>query len=259
MKIKFYFGLLFLGLAGALSAQQPEADKAMPAFVKEFSNLAQEDRESFGLLRSKAQEYFGQDRVFESLEKLHEAAKIFENDPAVWNLRGACYVKLRSFEQAKESYERALAIEENNLGVLFNLAEMDFVTANWKGASEKFGNIAKKISGEVDGPLEGQALSLQRLALFKKLLCEYKLGNEESARKIAEDHWDNFDDTPFTNYSKAALALFEGDEEKGNEWLASASRVFGREGEIDNWQDTLIEIGLVRSLYSSAQDPARAQ
>lgn len=259
MKIRFYLGILLLGTATMLTAQGPQAEKPIPEFVKEFSNLAEKDREQFGLLRAKAQEFFGQKRIFESLEKLHEAEKIFKNDPAIWNLRGACYVELRKFEEARESYQKALAIEENNLGVLFNLAEMDFVTARWEGGSEKFGNIVKKISGEVDGPLEGQALDLQRLALFKKMLCDYKLGKEDAAQKIAEDHWDDFDDTPFTYYSKAALALLEGDEETGHGWIRSAIRVFGSAQAVGNWQDTMIEIGLVKSFFGNSEDAAATE
>lgn len=258
MRIRTYFGMLCLSIAPLVHAQVDSGQTSVPDFVKEFSNLAEDQRAEFGLLRQKAQQFFVQERIFESLEKLHEADKIFSDDPAISNLRGACYVKLRKFEEAGESYLKALALEPENLGVIFNLAEMDFVTKKWEDSSEKFSEIASNITRRSDGPLEGQMLDLHRLAVFKKILSDYKLDRKDAAKKLAEEHWDDFDDTPFTYYSKAAFAYLQGDEDGGLEWIQSALRVFGGAEKVANWQDTMIEAGLLRSFYGGEEKDAAA-
>jgi tetratricopeptide (TPR) repeat protein len=249
MKIRIYLSLFLLACSPFAGAQVIQAEQPTPEYVKEFSNLAKEKREEFGLHKSKAQQFFRQKRTFECLDQVYKANQIFEKDPSIWNLKGACYVEMRLFEKAREAYEEALSIDDRNTGVHFNLAEMDFVTKDWAEASEKFDQLMERMESQSDGPLEGPLLGLQRLALFKKMLSEYKLGNEEEAKQLAKENWEDFDDTPFTYYSKAALELFKGNEEEGKKWIQSAVRVFGGFEEVGNWQDTLIEIGLVKSFY----------
>ena len=242
------FGLLVLP---SFSQETGEEEKVRetPEYVARFTNLSEEKRQAYGEHKGKAETYFRQKRTFESLEQIHQASKIFDEDPSLWNLQGSCYVEFRSFKKAQAAFRRALALDDRNTGVLFNLAEMDFVTKNWKGCVEKMSLLMERLEEGSDGEMNQGALELHQLALFKKMLAMLKLGQKEEARQLAKDNWEDWDDTPFTYYSKAALAYSEGDEEEANRWIMSAIRVFGGANQVANWQDTLIEFGYLRSFY----------
>ena len=172
----------------------------------------------------------------------------------MWNLKGSCYVEFRSFAKGREAFQRALALDPDNSGILFNLAEMDFVTKRWKDCVAKMDALSAQLLEDSNGEPNEQVSQLQRLALFKKMLALIKLGKNSEAREVAETHWQDWDDTPFTYYSKAALDYSEGNEEEANRWLMSAVRVFGGLDKVANWQDTLIEFGYVRSFYGGDDD-----
>lgn len=254
MKLSTLSLSLLFALASPLLSQEPEAAPQMNAIMQAFSNLPKEKRMEYQEHRAKAEQYFGQKRTFECLEEIYKGIKIFDQDAALWNLQGSCYVEFRSFEKAKESFRRSLALQKENTGVLFNLAEMDFVTKNWKGASAKFGSLSEALKKKVQGEMEGPLLELHQLALFKKMLSEIKLGNLAEAEAIAKNNSEEWDDTPFTYYSKAALAYHADDQEAGNDWVMSAVRVFGGMQGVANWQDTLIEIGYIKSFYGGEKD-----
>jgi tetratricopeptide (TPR) repeat protein len=236
------------------SIESEDGQKAVPAFVAKFGNLPEEDRKNYGEHKLKAEQYFRQKRTFEALDEIHQALAIFDEDPAMWNLLGSCHVEFRSFEKAREAFQRAIALNPGNTGVLFNLAEMDFVTKQWKDCVEKMKKLIVNLEEMSKGEMSEPALQLHHLALFKQMLSLLKLGQEDEARKLAEDNWEDWDDTPFTYYSKAALAYFEENEEEANRWIRSAVRVFGGLEQVANWQDTLIEYGYVRSFYGGDSD-----
>ena len=240
----------------AFSQEKVEAEKVaeIPAYVTKFTNLPQEKREEYGGFKLKAEQFFRQKRTFESLDEIHKAQKIFDEDPSLWNLQGSCYVEFRSFNKARKAFRKAQAIDPNNTGILFNLAEMDFVTKNWKGCAQKMTELMGKLKENSGEEMTGGTLDLYRLALFKKMLSQLKLGQKDEARQLAKDNWEDWDDTPFTYYSKAALAYSEGEDQEANDWINSAVRVFGGLDRVANWQDTMIEVGYVRSFYGGDEN-----
>lgn len=241
---------IVLGILGGTAFSQKEEKEAneVPAFVAKFGNLPEEKRKAYGEHKIKADQFFRQKRTFESLDQIHQALAIFDEDPSAWNLLGSCHVEFRSFSKAKKAFQRAMALDAGNNGILFNLAEMDFVTKQWKSCSEKMMTLAKRLEEE-GGEMPESSLSLHRLAIFKSLLSELKLGNEQKSREMAKEYSLDWDDTPFTYYSKAAFAYFEDDGEEANRWINTAVRVFGGVEQVANWQDTLIEFGYVKSFY----------
>lgn len=249
--------LLGVSLSPVLAQEDgalPEEKAEIPAFVAKFTNLPEEKRRSYGEHKLKAQQFFRQKRTFEALDQIHQALEIFDEEPAMWNLQGSCHVEFRSFDKARQAFQRALALDPKNSGVLFNLAEMDFVTKQWEDCIEKMGTLTKRLEENSEGELSGNILQLHHLALFKSMLAHLKLGQEDEAREVAESNWDDWDDTPFTYYSKAALAYHTEDEEEASRWIMSAVRVFGGLEKVANWQDTLIEYGYVKSFYGGDEE-----
>ena len=207
-----------------------------------FLNLPEESRNEFIKHLSEGNRLFQQKRVFETLEELDKAAKIFTDSPEIYNLRGSCFVEMRSFDKALDQFEKARALTKDNASIDFNVAEVYFVTKEWQKSHDLFVKILKQIPpGNI---------ALGRLAEFKILLCKKKLGKQDEATILAEKY-DFLDDSPFYYYAKAALAYDEKDLIKAEEWLAMAGRIFQDPNVLAPWQDTLVEYGYIKSFYGS--------
>jgi Tfp pilus assembly protein PilF len=241
--------LLFLGLPlQGQDEQAPAAAAGVEAKVtaelspnqQAFLNLPEESRKTFIKHIEEATRVFQQKRIFETLEELEKAAKIFKDSPELHNLRGSCYVEMRSFEKALAEFHKALAFAKDNPSVEFNIGEVYFVTKEWQKALDIFEKIIKKLPPE--------NLALGRLVEFKMLLCLNKLGKKDEVTILSEKY-DFLDDSPFYYYAQAALAYEAQDLIKAEEWLARAGRIFQDPNVLAPWQDTLVEYGYIKSFY----------
>ena len=243
--------LFALFLVCPLSAQEPNKElevKDLLPSQRAFLNLPEDSRKEFARHFGEAAKYFQQKRVFETLEALYEAEKIFDQSAELLNLRGSCYVEMRAFDKASAAFEEALKINPSNASIRFNVAEVLFVTKQWQEALDTFTEILSQIP-------EGNT-SLSRLVEFKILLCKMKLGMDEDVIILAEKY-DFQDDSPYHYYAKAALAYENGELLEAEEWLARANRIFADPNIIAPWQDTLVEFGYIKSFYGD--DPAVAE
>lgn len=249
MKIK-PFALLFLLATLPIQAQDDankdiDVDALLPA-QKEFLNLPAADRKKFVEHFGEASRYFQQKRVFECLEALHEAEKIFSDSAELLNLRGSCYVEMRAFDKALAAFEKALEHNPKNTSVKFNIAEVLFVTKQWQESHDLFEKILTEVPEN--------NTSLTRLVEFKILLCKKKLGKNEEALILAEKY-DYLDDSPYYYYAKAAISYDEGELLQAEQWLARANRIFRDPAVIAPWQDTLVEFGYIKSFYGEEDAP----
>lgn len=213
-----------------------------------FLNLPEESRNNFIKHLSEANRLFQQKRVFETLEEIEKASKIFSDSPELYNLRGSCFVEMRSFDKALADFKKALSYTKDNASIEFNVGEVYFVTKEWKKAADLFEKILKVLPPE--------NLALGRLVEFKILLSKKKLGLKDEVAILAEKY-DFLDDSPYYYYSKAALAYDNNDLIKAEEWLAIAGRIFQDPNVIAPWQDTLVEYGYIKSFYGD--DDAAAE
>ena len=147
---------------------------------------------------------------------------------------------MRAFDKASIAFEEALKINPKNTSIRFNVAEVLFVTKEWRNSLDVFTEILSEI------PETNIALS--RLVEFKMLLCMKKLGMKDDVLILA-DKYDYQDDSPYYYYAKAALAYDDGNLLEAEEWLARASRIFQDPNIIAPWQDTLVEFGYIKSFY----------
>ncbi len=223
----------------AFAQNAPDVEKLLPS-QRAFLNLPEEERKEFAKHFGEAARYFQQKRVFETLESLHEAEKIFDQSAELLNLRGSCYVEMRAFDKATTAFEEALKINPENTSIRFNVAEVLFVTKQWQESLDMFTEIFSEIPAE--------NTSLSRLVEFKMLLCMKKLGMDDDVIILAEKY-DYQDDSPYYYYAKAALAYDDGDLLQAEEWLARANRIFQDPNIIAPWQDTLVEFGYIKSFY----------
>ena len=205
-----------------------------------FLNLPEESRKEFIKRLSEATRLFQQKRIFETLDELDKTQKIFADSPEIYNLRGSCFVEMRAFDKALVEFEKSRSYTKDNASIDFNVAEVYFVTKEWKKSLDMLTNIFKIL------PKENMALG--RLVEFKMYLCMKKLGMKAEAAALA-DKYDFLDDSPYHYYMQAALAYDKKDLVKAEEWLAIAGRIFQDPNVIAPWQDTMVEYGYIKSFY----------
>jgi tetratricopeptide (TPR) repeat protein len=254
MKTISFLSLFVLITPLAAQEQAPPVEKMPVAESKDLSpnqraflNLPEESRKEFIKHLGEASRLFQQKRIFETLDELHKASKIFADSPEVHNLRGSCLVEMRAFDKALAEYEKARTFTKDNPSIDFNIAEVYFVTKEWKKSLELFQKILKVLPPE--------NIALGRLVEFKMLLCMKKLKMDNEVTILA-GKYDYLDDSPFYYYTQAAIAYDNKDLIKAEEWLAIGGRIFQDPNVIAPWQDTLVEYGYLKSFYGD--DPAAA-
>ena len=246
MKAISYLSLLLsatplIAQDGATPAEkQPAAKQELLANQQAFLNLPEESRKDFMKHLAEASRMFQQKRIFETLDEVDKAEKIFADSPEIHNLRGSCYVEMRSFDKALAEFKKASDLTKENPSIEFNIAEVYFVTKEWQKAHDLFEKILKQLPPE--------NLALGRLVEFKLLLCKKKLGKNDEVTILAEKY-DFLDDSPYYYYAKAALAYEDKNLVKAEEWLQMAARIFQDPNVLAPWQDTLVEFGYIKSFY----------
>ena len=241
----------------ALAAQEPEAPAPAPAakqypYQVEFSNLPEEKRKEYSAKLAEGQRLYGEKRVFESLEKAGEAKAIFENDPELLTLMGACQVEFRNFGKAMEHFKKADELAPGLPTVLFNIAELNFVTKDWEAAEINL----QKVSDLTAPNVARGDIQLPRLVEFKLLLTKLKLGKKEEAAKLAVKY-DFLDDSPFPYYAQAALSFADGRDIEAESAIARASRIFQNPQILAPWQDTMVEFGYIKGFFGGDESDAK--
>lgn len=221
-------------------AAEPQKDTPAVKVWQEFMNLPLEKRKEFGSKLIKVQNLFNQKRIFDAYEKIDELDKIFPDHPAVLNIKGACYVEIRSFDKANAVFRKILEIAPKNTNVQFNLAEVDFVTKQWYAAHDRFEKLIPLLDKKNKGMI--------RLCEFKLLLCKLKTDQVKEAEALAEKH-DEWDDSPFYYYSRAAILYHNDEKLEAEKMLRNVRFVWRNDNSLAAWQDTLIEFGYIRSFY----------
>ena len=239
---------LFVLLSPLVAQNAPTSAEKKPEQAKQemmpnhqaFLNLPEESRAEFTKHISEAERLFQQKRIFETLDELEKAFKIFPDNPEFYNLRGSCYTEIRAFDKALTDFKRASQLSKDETSIKFNIGEVYFVTKQWQKACDTLEEVVKLL------PKDRQDLS--RLAEFKILLCKQKLGKTPDVKALAAKY-DFLDDSPYYYYAQAALAYADKDLTKAEEWLARANRIFNDGTTLAPWQDTLVEFGYIKSFY----------
>lgn len=241
--------LCFLPLA-VLSGQEAEKPKPeLKPYEVEFSNLSKEKRDEFIQKLGEAQRLFHQKRVFETLEKTAEASAIFKDSPDLMNLIGACQVEFRNFDKAMECFKKADSLAPGEAAILFNIAELNFVTKDWEAAETNLNKVLEMSRKDNDR----RQLQLSRLIEFKLLLTRLKLNKAAEAASMATKY-DYLDDSPFPYYAEAAIHFSEGREVEAESAMIRGARIFQDPGILAPWQDTMTEFGYVKGFFGGDSD-----
>lgn len=246
-------GLILFNICTLSFAHPPALDDSVAkktpelnAIQREFTNLPEQKRIDYLKHMDEVRRLFNQKRIFESMDEIANARKIFDKNSEIHNMLGSCYIEFRDFQKARVEFDKALALEPGLAAVIFNIAELEFVTRQWKSAEEKLELALKKIP-------EGD-LATRRLVEFKLLLCQIAQSKNSEVNALAEKYNPLDDDSPFYYYAQASLCFRDNDVMKAEEWMQIANRVFGNAAVTAPWQDTLIEFGYIESFYGSKVD-----
>ena len=227
-----------------ISASSQNDNKADPVVGKssnhsnEFGELTKEQKEDLTKLLREAAGLLNGIRVQESLEKIIEAESIVSNFAPLYNLKGAAYTKIRDFDKAQASFEKAILLDPKAVMTKFNLLEMHFVKKNYPLADKEF---SKFLSLNKDLPAPTKAL-----VEYKILICNLKQGNDSDVKEIIKN-FDYLDDHPAFYYSNAAIHFNKGEVIKANSWLNAASKIY-KPAINDVYSDSLIESGWLENI-----------
>lgn len=252
MKPIFRTLLLCLIPFSSLHAQEKEAQEA-PKRPNEvaFLNLPEAKRKEYGEKLNEARRLFGEKRAFEALDKANEAAAIFPDDVGVLTLIGAVQVEFRNLDKAMECFKKADKLQPDSADIVFNIAELHFVTKNWEEAERELTRTLELTASA------GKAhFQLGRLAEFKLLLVKLKLNKQAEAAAMAKKY-DYLDDSPYPYYAEAAILFSTGKEVEAESVMGRANRIFQDPNILSPWQDTMMEFGYIKGFIGG--DEAEAQ
>ena len=215
--------LALLASTLCLAAQKPETankeKQEIPQWAADIRALSEEDQTEYLKSSQRCKLLFDQKRIFECLAEIRKAEKIYDRNPGILNLRGACYVEFRNFDKALEAFNVALEIQKGDFNVRFNIAEIKFVSKKYQESLADLDELFKEASGNP------KFANMIPLIKFKSLLCKLKLNDPEGAKALLADT-DFLSDSPIYYYGNAALEYSADNSTEAEKWLARARRIF---------------------------------
>ncbi|PYI93469.1 MAG: hypothetical protein DMF03_01010, partial [Verrucomicrobia bacterium] len=160
-----------------------------------------------------------EERDFANAANLAERADAAEpNQPSILNLRGEILLEQQKFEDAETFFRKALKVDPKFREAQFNLADVPFRKKEYAKARDRFESLLR----QTPGGDKNQASQLIRFKIFMTYLLESK---DSRAQKMMEQ-FQFSGDTPALYYAQAAWEFQHSNEEKANDWIASARKIY---------------------------------
>lgn len=213
----FYSLCLLLFLTSLLHGQESPALSALT--VQKFTEI---------------QELQQRHRYVDALAKLDELEAESPDLVEIYNMRGAIYLTpaLRDFAKATEMFDKAEKMQPGSLPPRFNKAELLFIKHDWASAGAAFQKLLE------DFPK--LPLQVRHLVIYKRLVCEARQDQIETAQKTLKDNFTFMDDTPAYYMGHAAIAFQQKKDEEAKDWIKRAAGIF-KTGDNSSYMDTLME------------------
>lgn len=225
-------------------ADQPEEEQpeelALPESVR---RLKDEQKIEIQRLLREAAQFIQGIRLQEGLDRLIQVEAITPDLYQTHNLRGAIYTKLRDFDKARVSFQRALELSPNLMEAQFNLAELDFVEKKFDEAAKGF----RKLRSNPKIRPETKKLIDYKLFISTLLQSESPGDTKHQEAMAMLESFDFMDDFPVYYYANAALSFHQDNKEEAEGWLQSARRIYDKDVQVI-YIDALVEMGWVDSL-----------
>jgi len=150
------------------------------------------------------------DAVLEKLDRIERRAP---PDVELLNFRGAVFAEQQRFEEAREQFKKALAIDAKAFWPRYNLAEVDFMERRYDLARSGFWRML------ADFPQND-------LVQFKVILCDLMRDDFPRARAGLQQMKFPCDSAAYY-FAHAAWEVAHGNSEGAHRWISEAGSVFG--------------------------------
>lgn len=226
-------------------APEPSMDK-QPPWIKDFLLLPEATRADYSRRFRVAEASLAQGRTLDALVISDDLEKIFDKNPGLYNLRGACYIAIKNVDDAIKNFKKSFEMNPSNQTVEFNLGESYLLKLNYPLAADIFATLLEKLGD--NAPL--QTVSLLK---FKLYVCYVKLDMKEQAVAL-EDAYSMHHDTPYYFFIQAMKSFSAGNKIEGQRQVLAAMRVFKGTALFKPFYDTLADCGIVNSLEGGFSD-----
>jgi len=153
-----------------------------------------------------------------ALKALDEAEGHDPDQAPYLNLRGEILMEKKDLDQAEGLFKKALKVDPKFREAQYNLAEIPFKKKQYTQARDRL----EALFNATPGGDKNQAAQLIKYKIFLTLLVE---GKESRAQKMMEQ-FQFTGDTPALYYAQAAWEFSHKNPGKGNDWVASAKKIY---------------------------------
>ncbi len=167
---------------------------------------------------TEAEQAFQQRDLATALKALDEADGHDPDQAPYLNLRGEIFMEKKDFDQAEGFFKKALRADPKFREAQYNLAQIPFKKKEYAKARDRL----EALFDATPGGDKNQAAQLIKFKIFLTLLLE---GKDSRAQKMMEQ-FQFTGDTPALYYAQAAWEFSHKNPTKGNDWVASAKKIY---------------------------------
>lgn len=224
----------------ASNTSPPSPTVQLKAWQEEFNNLDEKIRLEYIKKFSEAERLLIQKKVVACLRVLEDIEKLYNGNPGLFNIKGTCYIEIKDADAALACFNKASAIDPNNLAICFNIAETYFIKHDYKQSEKAFKSVLGK-----NNILKNQAI--MGLINFKIYICLLKQNKTDEAQKLEALFGPN-DDLPYYYCMQSVKNFHAGNKEKGQEYYRAAIKIYQKSGMLDPYTDAMQETSYLPSL-----------
>jgi tetratricopeptide (TPR) repeat protein len=140
------------------------------------------------------------------------------NQAVSLNLRGEILMAQKKLDEAEVALRQALAADPKLREAAYNLAQVAFQRKQYRDARDQL----ERLYSETPGGAENQAAQLLKFEIFLTFLL---VAQESEAQQLMEQ-FEFTGETPALYYAQAAWAFEHANPERGNDWVASARKIY---------------------------------
>jgi hypothetical protein len=153
-----------------------------------------------------------------ALKFLDQVDAAAPNQAASFNLHGEILMEQKKFDEAEAVFQKAFAADPKFREAQYNLAQIPFKKQEYGKSRDRL----EALFAETPGGDKNQASQLIQFKIFMTLLLE---GKDNRAEKMM-DQFRFTVDTPALYYAQAAREFKHNNPDKGNDWVASARKIY---------------------------------
>src|SRR3954470_23428487 len=165
-----------------------------------------------------AQQAFQQRDLDTARKFVEEADDADPNQASTLTLKGEILIEQKDFDGAEAAFKKAAKADPKYREAQYNLAQIPFKKKDYKKARDRF----EALFNQTPGGDKNQAAQMIKFKIFMTFLLE---GKDSRAQKMMEQ-FQFTGDTPALYYAQAAWEFKHNNPVKGNDWIASAKKIY---------------------------------